>query len=412
MARDHSLSRWLRGVGGEKHAPATTSARPAIEVLEDRRLLSATLVNPGGSLLVAPTPTPVNVPAKGYGVTLNLKAGQAFSGYLGDLVGAKVPAGFVVSASLNWGDGTAIAKGKVTITSSGHIDVSGSHTYIKAGKFAISIGVTATPGPSGAVAAPIILYLGTIHSTAAVTTSGGVILKEKAGVPFTATVGTFSYIAPATGLAASINWGDGTDSSAGTITSTGVSGVDVINFKVTGSHTYAKPGTYPITVTVTQHLGPPGSLAPVRLITTIDSTAIVTAAGLNLDGTIAGTFVPAPTAASIGALYIFNGATGAAGAMGPVSANGRIQLPPFMTTGPVTGGMTLTTISATPGGPSGSVTLALTGPVEASSGPIPATLTYVITSGTGSFANATGSGTIEVTLGSTGLAFTMVIHSN
>jgi len=388
----------------------------AVEVLEDRRLLSASLVNPGGPDLVSPTPTPVTVPAKGYGVTLHLKAGQAFDGYLGDLVGAKVPAGFKVSAAVNWGDGTAVSAGKISISSTGHIDVGGAHTYAKAGKYTISISVTATPAatptPSGVVSEPIILFLGSIKSTANVTTSGGVTLNEKAGVAFTATVGTFSYIAPATGLAASISWGDGT-TSVGTVTPTGVSGVDVINFKVTGSHTYAKVGTYPIVVTVTQSSGPPGSLSPIRLITTIDSTAIVTAAGLNLDGTITGTFIPAPTAASVGALYIFNNATGTAGALGPVSASGRIQLAPFMTSAPITGSMTLTTISASPAGPSGSVTLALTGPVEASSGPIPAMLSYVITGGTGDFAGASGSGTIDVALAAaTGLKFTMVIHSN
>ena len=63
----------------------------------------------------------------------------------------------------------------------------------------------------------MIVSLGTIHSKAIVspaTSTGGVSLKETAGVPFTATVGTFSFPAPAAGLAASIDWGDGTVSPA------------------------------------------------------------------------------------------------------------------------------------------------------------------------------------------------------
>ncbi len=98
--------------------------------------------------------------------------------------------------------------------------------------------------------------------------------------------------------------------------------------------------------------------------------------------------------------------------MGPVAATGRIQLPPFMTTAPVSGNLTLTTISARPGGPNGSVTLTLAGPAQAASAPIPPVLTYVIASGTGDFANATGTGTIDVTLSSQGLGFTFVITSN
>jgi hypothetical protein len=414
MVRDHSLlSSWFPGVVGRKNASAAAPARPvaAIEALEDRRLLSATAVNPG-PLLASPTPTPVAAAARGYGVTLNVKAGQAFDDYLGDLVGAKVPAGFVVSASINWGDGTAAGTGKVTKGTTGNLDVSGSHTYAKAGKYTISIAVTATPAPSSSGAsAPIILYLGSIQSTADVSSSGGVTLDEKAGVAFTATVGTFSYIAPATGLAASINWGDGTAASVGKITSTGASGATVINYKVTGSHTYAKAGTYPIVITVTQSSGPAGSLAPIKLITTIDSTAIVAASSLDLDGTITGTYSAAPTAASVGALYILTG-TGTAGVLGPVSASGRIQLAPLNTSAPVTGSLTLTSISASAAGPGGSVTLTLTGPVEISSGPIPATLGYVITSGTGDFANATGSGTLGVSLGPDIQDFTIVIHSN
>lgn len=59
------------------------------------------------------------------------------------------------------------------------------------------------------------------------------------------------------------------------------------------------------------------------------------------------------------------------------------------------------------------MTLALTGPTEKGFGGVfPATLNYVISSGTGIFADATGSGTIAVTLVGNGQLFTFKIVSN
>ena len=52
---------------------------------------------------------------------------------------------------------------------------------------------------------------------------------------------------------ASINWGDGTPSSGGSILANGTTGYDVL-----GNHTYAHPGTYPVNVTLTD-LGSTGS---------------------------------------------------------------------------------------------------------------------------------------------------------
>ncbi len=62
------------------------------------------------------------------------------------------------------------------------------------------------------------------------------------------TVATFTDSVPNTTAdqySASIDWGDGSEASAGTIASSDSGG-----FSVTGSHSYANPGTYTITVTV------------------------------------------------------------------------------------------------------------------------------------------------------------------
>lgn len=248
---------------------------------------------------------------------------------------------------------------------------------------------------------------------------GGVTLHEIAGVPFTANAGSFTTTAKASTLHASIVWGDGTTASDGKIVPSATATLPP-RYDVVGSHTYASAGTFQITTVVTQS-GPPGSAMAVRLIAVIHSTAIVTPAKTNvkLDGTISGTYSLAPTAVTLGALYLFNG-TGAAGDMGPVQATGRVQLPPpILMPTPVassnrlaTGTLTLTSIGASPL-PGGSVTLQLTGatPTTTSTGAFPKVLNYTITGGTGAFAGATGSGTIDVVLSPTGLKFTFTIHS-
>ena len=77
--------------------------------------------------------------------------------------------------------------------------------------------------------------------------TGGFTLSSNLGKPTAGTVATISdpnTSAGPTTYSATINWGDA-NSSAGTITGSGG------NFTVTGSHTYAGTGTYPVSVTIT-----------------------------------------------------------------------------------------------------------------------------------------------------------------
>ncbi|HEY8750554.1 MAG TPA: hypothetical protein VIM11_21400 [Tepidisphaeraceae bacterium] len=253
---------------------------------------------------------------------------------------------------------------------------------------------------------PTPLLIGTVPVTAA--PNQGVTLHEKAGVAFTASVGTFVTLAPGTNLHASISWGDGT-ASVGTLKPVGVVGLDQIRFEVDGTHTYKKVGSFGIKVTVTKPGPTPTSL--VRLVTTFRSRAIVTAVAKNvlLDGQISGKYSLAPTAADIGAGYVFNG-TGTAGDLGTVSAHAFVTIPGFNATGHATGTMTLTQTGPMANALLNSVTLALTGPPQAGFSPFPGTLSYTITGGTGAFAGATGAGTIVVTLNND-LTFNFAITS-
>lgn len=240
-----------------------------------------------------------------------------------------------------------------------------------------------------------------------IVTKPSVVLHEQAGVSFTANLGSFVTLAPATNLQANIRWGDGT-TSKGTLVPSGVVGIDEVKFEVDGTHTYRKAGKYRITVVVTQPGPTPTTV--IRLITTLHDRAVVTAQKTTvLNGTITGKYSLAPTAADIGAGYVFDG-TGTAGVLGAVSAHGFVTLPGFIVSGQASGTLTLTQTGPSASAVNNSVTLKLTGPTEAGFGPFPSTLSYTVTSGTGAFAGATGSGTIGVTLGS-GMTFTFVITS-
>ncbi len=76
-----------------------------------------------------------------------------------------------------------------------------------------------------------------------------------------------------TGTTATINWGDGTLPTQGTVSLSGNT------YTVTGSHTYEKEGDYPITTTIAQQ----GYNATV-FTTTINNTATVADAGLSATG--------------------------------------------------------------------------------------------------------------------------------
>lgn len=76
--------------------------------------------------------------------------------------------------------------------------------------------------------------------------ASGTVISAVKKRSFTDTVATFTGSGTSSDYTATIMWGDGTSSSVGTISS-GPNG-----FLVTGTHTYQKKGSYPVTVTITQ----------------------------------------------------------------------------------------------------------------------------------------------------------------
>ncbi|QEH37730.1 hypothetical protein OJF2_63210 [Aquisphaera giovannonii] len=92
----------------------------------------------------------------------------------------------------------------------------------------------------------------TIHITepAAAPAGTGVTIDATEAQAFTnKVVATFTDGDPnvrAADFVATINWGDGTSTTGGTVVANGTGGYDVL-----GNHAYANPGTYPVSVTVT-----------------------------------------------------------------------------------------------------------------------------------------------------------------
>ncbi len=167
------------------------------------------------------------------------------------------------TVSINWGDKTTSAG---SVSQPGGIGtvflVDGTHTYAEEGTYAVTATVTDVGGQSTVTAASAIIANAALTAAAVqpvVNTTESPIypIPEFAKPIFTGEVAAFddaNPMAPLTDYRVTIDWGDGTPQSAGTVSQPGPIGT---TFFVTGSHTYADAGvnggtgTYPITVYIT-----------------------------------------------------------------------------------------------------------------------------------------------------------------
>jgi RHS repeat-associated protein len=197
---------------------------------------------------------------------LTATVGTAFSGALGTFTDADT--GGVVgdyTVLIKWGDNSAPTVGTVTGTTT--FTVSGTHKYEKAGTFTVAATVTDSGGARTTITRTMVVSAAALTMTAASFT-----LVE--GASGSATVATFTdpdgNTTNAGVYSASIDWGDGNNSSGTVTTNTGGS------FKVTGTHTYAEEGTFAVNVTVND------SAPPSAVSASIQSTATVSDAALTL----------------------------------------------------------------------------------------------------------------------------------
>ncbi|MDB5353044.1 MAG: hypothetical protein JWN86_4291 [Planctomycetota bacterium] len=213
------------------------------------------------------------------------------------------------TASINWGDGSPIASGLVTLvggSAAGAIfAISGSHTYASAGTFSVT--VTALDKGGSSITVTPINPIATISQSPLSVNVLGVVATVGVPTPASKVVATFTDSGGADLLSdytATIDWGDGTPTSAGSIAALGGGAFSV----AAPSHTYAKPGVYALTVTVNDAdpaVGIGGGLvvvsAGVLTATPAPGGPITTAVeGNQLTGVIVATFTSSNPAAVAG----------------------------------------------------------------------------------------------------------------
>jgi len=194
----------------------------------------------GGSVSTVPTTSALLTVSTAPVVTptaVNATEGTSFSGQVGTLAdpGALLSS---VAAMVNWGDGTA--PGAATVTQPDGLGtafvLSGTHTYIGPGPYNVTI--SATDGTN--IIVPLIEPIFVADAVITPGTAGTV--TASAGTALAGPVAGFTDadpLAPVGDFSATINWGDASATSLGTISQPGGVGTA---FVVAGTYTYATAG--------------------------------------------------------------------------------------------------------------------------------------------------------------------------
>jgi hypothetical protein len=166
------------------------------------------------------------------------------------------------TVSIDWGDQSSSA-GVVSARSDGSFGVAGSHVYRQFGNYTANVTVTDVGGSTSTF--PVTLKASDPALTATGGTPGslpqGVAVSSVAGRAFFGTVATFgspNAFVLGSEFVASINWGDGTPTTGGTVVGAGSA------LSVLGVHVYANPAAkYVITATINHYnsAGASGSAA-------------------------------------------------------------------------------------------------------------------------------------------------------
>jgi hypothetical protein len=179
------------------------------------------------------------------GTTFSAVEGQSFSGPVAtftDPATASTPGEY--SASIDWGDASASSAGTIS-GSGGNFTVSGTHTYAEEGQYHPTVTITDTDNSSNTATAN-----STANVADAALTATGACLSTSQQFYNNGPTATFTDAAFPSGtlsdFSASINWGDLSANSAGTVSGP-VAGV----YTVRGTHTYATTGNHTITTTIT-----------------------------------------------------------------------------------------------------------------------------------------------------------------
>lgn len=153
------------------------------------------------------------------------------------------------TASINWGDGTALVNGDIVQSGSTFV-VSGSHTYVHPGEYPLTVTITRS---ALALQTGSVTSVRTLAEVAAAPQSGQKATLINAGVPVVARQNVSftqfgSVASTGSAVSATVNWGDGTATASLSLNGNR-------NFKL--AHIYKKTGKFNITVTVNDGSGTP-----------------------------------------------------------------------------------------------------------------------------------------------------------
>ena len=181
-------------------------------------------------------------PITAIGTTINSVEGAPFAGVVATFTDPDTTAtASEYSATINWGDGTASTAGSISGPTGGPFSVTGTHTYIEEGTYTITIVITDVDNPTNTATATSTAVVADAPLTATCT-------NKVSGQMFSGVVASFTDANPFATVAdftATINWGDLTLPTPGTVTANASGGFDV-----SGAHTYASTGTFTVTTTI------------------------------------------------------------------------------------------------------------------------------------------------------------------
>jgi hypothetical protein len=280
----------------------TTASRFTLAVTAGRTYLLQQVGDPVSAMAVEPVGGDANTAAKQFlthanvyigkpgtlraasvaGAPLSAYAGARFDGKVATVTVPADASGIALSAGIDWGDGSTASTGTLTPVldaggaRTGAYAVSGSHTYGAAG--AVTVAITLADAVTGATVATGTAAASVTSAELAPTAAA---IAATAGAAFSGPVATFAdsnASEPASSFAATIDWGDGSGPSTGVVT--GGAG----RFSVAGNHAFGAPGSFPVSVTITDAGGDQASA-------TVSSSAVVV-----LDSTSVHVAVSAPQA--------------------------------------------------------------------------------------------------------------------
>jgi Bacterial Ig-like domain (group 1) len=178
-------------------------------------------------------------PISASGTTVSATEGASFSGTVATFSDPDTSAtAGEYAATIEWGDGSS-STGTVS-GSGGSFAVSGEHTYADEGSYTITVTTTDADNSSNSATAT-----SSASVADAALTASGVSPAPVSPQSFSGTVANFTDAnasSTAADFTATIDWGDGSPTSTGTVSGSGGS------YGVSGSHTYAGTGYFTIKV--------------------------------------------------------------------------------------------------------------------------------------------------------------------